>query len=803
MESSKYLIAGGTTNWVEGLAQYYAEDERKRREHGERLKARDAEQLKVMAEQSPIKMLEKLSGLSQTVGTLARQQKAAQEQKEKLEDRKWLSEALGKPGLDKFQEYKALQWEAKTATTKEAQAKADEAARIFYEANKDELAWFIEQNSPRNVIRLRQFAAKDKFQNLSYDDYKISLKGEDLTNFDKASDADKRANWIAWQDEQLDYLELDDDFKASLLLGEQSRQLGSRKGVQQAAAISRVSTAKQVQLREQFWAIRHDDKLVNKFWVDERANRALKLTDIVDDNGKVIKTVQQQVTESIKNDLEAIAKDGLITRDVMTSFLKYAFPHAAGPGGIGTNEKTFFTKQHVNELMAAVSIGEGRFTALETSADEARAADLIRRKILGEDVSQEEQKLINRNLISSQTKTQMQGVSVRENTQTAYQQYEANYEKDIANGNLHKRIEELKAHPNQAIRDKYLPIAEKVKKIFDDNPAIFDRGSLENLVYKTRTTKEIPDGFPLSGDDARVADILERFTKAEATRLIIAGQDPTTVSAQVDVALQQFKTANGWNVVVDIKEGDPIPPGLFAIKRIDGTASWANLNDIIIAQGKAIYNHTRPMTEADFDAAHAKRLQQFPDRQTRHNAYQGLYSDQQVLGYSQTGYFSEDMKKIAAREGLKPFEALDYAITAMKRANPTFARNHNILNLEKEPEYQNVKNNENTIGQTLLKEIRAEKNPQKAFILRKIASTIRWYGYDRLSIADRKTIYSILSKVDPTNPEVLEEGDKFDTKLRMKGLSSLPPNYAEQEQTAEDETLGTMNKEAYKGTEHI
>ena len=761
-ESSKYLIAGGAINWVEKLSQYYAEDEKKRRDHGEKLRQRDQEALNIMAEQSPIKMLEKLSGLSQTVGTLVQQQRAAQENKEKLEDNKWMAEALGKPGLSNFQKYKKLLWEAKTAKTKEAQVEADKAARLFYKDNKDQLAWFIEQNSPRNVIRLRQFAARDKFQHLSYDKYSTGLKGQASIDFynNRANgrEADNEANWIAWQNSELDYLELDDDFKASLILGEQSRQLGARKGVQQAAAISRVSTAKQVQLREQLWPIRHDDKLVNEFWTDERESRALKLTDIVDDNGKVIKTVQQQVTESIHKDLLAIAKDGLITRDVMTSFIKHAFPHAAGPGGIGTNEKVFFTDQHVNELMAAVSLGEGRFEALETSADEALAADVIRRKILGEDTSKEEQKLINRNLISSQTKTQMQGVNVVANTQTEYQQYEAVYEKDIANGVLQDKITELENHPNSAISAKYLPIAKKIKKVFDDNPAVFDRARLESLVYKTRYNEQIPDGHTLSGDDARVADILGRFTKAEATRLIIAGQDPRTISALVDVELGKFKTANGWDVIV---EGtDQKPAGMFARQRVDGKASWVNLNDTIIAQGKAIYNHTRPMTEADFDAAHAKRLQQFPDRQERHSAYQGLYTDQQVLGYSQTGYFSEDMKKIAALEGLTPFQALDYAVTAMERANPTFAQNHNIVKLKSEPEYQNVKNNEDTIGQTLLKEIRAEKNPQKAFILRKIASTIRWYGYDRLSMADRKIIYSILSVVDPTSWDIKDEANK-------------------------------------------
>ena len=78
MDSAKYLIAGGTTNWVEPLAKFYADDERKRREHGERLRARDAEQLKVMAEQSPIKILEKLASFSKSVSTLVNYQKQAE-----------------------------------------------------------------------------------------------------------------------------------------------------------------------------------------------------------------------------------------------------------------------------------------------------------------------------------------------------------------------------------------------------------------------------------------------------------------------------------------------------------------------------------------------------------------------------------------------------------------------------------------------------------------------------------------------------------------------------------------------------
>jgi len=82
MKSSKYLIAGGTVNWTEGLAKYYAEERRKGIEHGERLAQRDAQQLEADRRASPIGALKDLAALSQTVGSLVKQQKAAKEREE-------------------------------------------------------------------------------------------------------------------------------------------------------------------------------------------------------------------------------------------------------------------------------------------------------------------------------------------------------------------------------------------------------------------------------------------------------------------------------------------------------------------------------------------------------------------------------------------------------------------------------------------------------------------------------------------------------------------------------------------------
>lgn len=88
MKSSKYLIAGGAVNYTEGLEKYYADEERKRREHYERLRQRDQRELEVAKLESPLGVIKDLAQLSSTVGKLVNAQKAAKAQNaeaEKLE----------------------------------------------------------------------------------------------------------------------------------------------------------------------------------------------------------------------------------------------------------------------------------------------------------------------------------------------------------------------------------------------------------------------------------------------------------------------------------------------------------------------------------------------------------------------------------------------------------------------------------------------------------------------------------------------------------------------------------------------
>ena len=82
MQSSKYLIAQGPVNWVEGLEKYYAEDEEKRRRHGELLRQRDAEALEIKREESPIRALGKLAEFSTTVHKALKTSDAAKKKKE-------------------------------------------------------------------------------------------------------------------------------------------------------------------------------------------------------------------------------------------------------------------------------------------------------------------------------------------------------------------------------------------------------------------------------------------------------------------------------------------------------------------------------------------------------------------------------------------------------------------------------------------------------------------------------------------------------------------------------------------------
>ncbi len=85
MQSSKYLIAQGPVNWVEGLEKYYAEDEEKRRRHGEELAARDAEAAQIRKEESPIRALASLAEFSTIVHKAVKKDKVKEKDKTALE----------------------------------------------------------------------------------------------------------------------------------------------------------------------------------------------------------------------------------------------------------------------------------------------------------------------------------------------------------------------------------------------------------------------------------------------------------------------------------------------------------------------------------------------------------------------------------------------------------------------------------------------------------------------------------------------------------------------------------------------
>ena len=122
-QSSKYLIAGGVTDWLPTLADYYTKRNQQEEKSLQEWQAHRAEKLKVKAEESPIRTLEKFAGVVNQVGTIVQSHKKAAAKKELEETtafkNKWLHRSWFVENQDDLAAAAETIWNTKENSIKE------------------------------------------------------------------------------------------------------------------------------------------------------------------------------------------------------------------------------------------------------------------------------------------------------------------------------------------------------------------------------------------------------------------------------------------------------------------------------------------------------------------------------------------------------------------------------------------------------------------------------------------------------------------------------------------------------------
>lgn len=361
---------------------------------------------------------------------------------------------------------------------------------------------------------------------------------------------------------------------------------------------------------------------------------------------------------------------------------------------------------------------------------------------------------------------------------TVFQKSDKEFGKSKNRGTLHDRLEEIKNHPNDDIRQKYEPLAKKVKTFITDNPDEFGDLDkfLKDFVYSTRTGNSLENNI-ISDDDGFVVGKLRTFTYQRLYHYLeqeLQGAEPIDNLARViKDERDAYWESNGGGLEV---EKGKTAPGMFSrVRGKDGNLQWANIGVVSREANNRFYDHTHGSPNKD--QSYNNKVRKFGNipKEERWERVDGIYNKDQILGLIKHGYFSEDMKYDAARDGLLPGEALDKAIEALVKNDKDFATRHNL----KEWSFDGEKESPDVRINDALTNYLETADLNEAKVIKNIQSHIRWYGFDSLSMKNRQLIYNILENIDPSSQvrrdaladsAKLEEKQKEEAEIRREAM---------------------------------
>jgi hypothetical protein len=249
----------------------------------------------------------------------------------------------------------------------------------------------------------------------------------------------------------------------------------------------------------------------------------------------------------------------------------------------------------------------------------------------------------------------------------------------------------------------------------------------------------------------------------------INGTKTPNIAALIKQDVDTFKVGNGWGT----EEG-----GMFSLDKSDtGDHKWANINKVDLDLGsQGQYFHNRPSPNRAHSYNVRLRNYRGKTKEERWKMPQSIFSNRQMLGFKENGYFSDDMKYIAAREGLTLNKAFSLALNSM---DSDFAKLHNFKQLPEEAK-ANLKAH-SFIAETLDKGVEALLQlPEESRDMRVLKPAIRnlkyklkYQGWDSFTLKDKEMLIKIGRFVTPDDikEEAEQDSNEFTHPTRQKVAS--------------------------------
>ena len=400
------VLSTGPVDWVSSLAQYYKDDEKKRREKGALLEKQDAQRAAAIKSNSVVDAVASVAKFSSSAQKLKAKIDSRNAQRE-ADDNKEMEGYINLLGPDYGDDYieasKLLYKKTVKGITIDEERLTKLQEKLRLQEDDDPLASQA-RHAIMNAKGSTLIFAKSMFARQQLQGTNESAMLDDFVNdpdrfkelndeYNAADKLGKEAVLRKYQRTKLAHLDLNASTFAALLGPEIKRQQQTTRGISRANAITEISSIEDQNLNTQIKTASKSGTFSDAIHsvADHLVNNGGFVQEKDASGAPIGPTVRQQVQTRLYKSLKRLAYDGDITSSDLESYLTSQFksPAGSGPDKLAETSKTLFTKDQVNDLIDSAKIGDTRYLAVQKVRVDKSLPDLELRKRRGEDVSVE------------------------------------------------------------------------------------------------------------------------------------------------------------------------------------------------------------------------------------------------------------------------------------------------------------------------------------------------------------------------------------------------------------------------------
>ena len=742
------LIASGPVDFVEPLAQFYAADKKTRAEHGARLEKQDAQRTaaaKLTSLKGVLKDVATFSTSARKLVASVQKQNAANE----LTDKKEGQAAWKILGTNFASEYSYKNYLEHKKLTTELSKDENLSLKSISEnltkqaKNGDPMsAWALrELNNQKGsaLIYSKEIQARALSKRLTPIHYRDTLGLEEGKIYDAAEHGNPQLRhqmYINWLQKELSFLDLSPQTFAAILGPETSRLRTTHKGVEQANQFKLITTRDHTEFLAAVQGTTNSGSFSQS--VVSYAEKITSDNVYVDESKTGGLTVRRQVGDDLFNKLGPLALDEDITTDAMTELVTTPVYHKGEKRWVTFGE-LYFGEEKTKILLDKTKVGAKRRVHVLKARAKIRIPELKIEAENGKNVTEEAQKLLDK---YPEYREQIEDIlDTKPGLQTsgAFTTADAKYQKQFTDGTI--SVEDLKNEPNREAREKWTPIAKNLVRFKKMQNWEGVQKANEDLVVNLIRKKSLIPGQKPSQNELTAINLLNHTAQNLLSQKLlnqeVSGKSDTQIFIEVQQELDAWRLRNGWGTkegLFGVDQGNILP--FTQAKFVNLSKTLYNIEDAQID-----YN----VGDKNLVANYEDSVKVEPDAQTRVN--KGIYTREMVLGFQQNGYFSNDMKWLAAKNGTLPgkaYEATLKAIETQEGGKEWLVAN----NFERTGKEEQIEDN---LIEALIKEADAAKGTSREASINQIRSILRWYGWDHLDENQRTDVYEILQKVSPVD----------------------------------------------------